>query len=653
MNEWLEADGLGGFASGTVEGVRTRRYHALLLTATRPPVGRMVLVNGLDASLSTGEWLSAQRYEPGVTTGRAPVVAFAPSPWPTWTFELGDGSRVVHEIFVVRDGGAAVLSWRLVGGAPRTLTVRPFLSGRDYHALHHQNAAFRFEAEARPSGVRWAPYDGVPGVHAIASGEYRHEPCWYRGFRYEDELARGLDCVEDLASPGTFRFELGPSEALLVLAADGMPLEGNAVDFVERARAAERERRARFANPLHRAADAYLVRRGAGRTLVAGYPWFADWGRDTFIALRGLCLATGRHDDARSILVEWAGAIDGGMLPNRFPDGGEPPEYNSVDAALWYVICADAYLCEANADHATRQTLVDSVHRILTGYARGTRYGIGVDEDGLLRAGAPGVQLTWMDARVGERVITPRIGKPVEIEALWLNALVAGVRWRTPGATEWRRMLERGHVAFVERFWNEERGCLFDVVDVDHVRGAVDASLRPNQIFAVGGLPLSLLDGAKARSVLAVVERELWTPRGLRTLARGEPGYAPRYEGGPAQRDAVYHQGATWPWLLGAFVEAWVRVHHRPIEARTRFVAPLIAHLVEAGLGHVSELADAEPPHPARGCPFQAWSLAELIRLDHGVLTRGTEEKQNESDRDPSAATRRVVGRTSRAGRRR
>ncbi|HMJ05168.1 MAG TPA: amylo-alpha-1,6-glucosidase, partial [Chthoniobacterales bacterium] len=348
-------------------------------------------------------------------------------------------------------------------------------------------------------------------------------------------------------------------------------------------------------------------------------PWFSDWGRDTFIALRGLCLATERLEDACNILVEWADLVSEGMLPNRFPDHGHEPEFNSVDASLWYVIAVGDYLRAVERRPgltSTIEKLRRTVEAVLTGYHGGTRFGIRGEDDGLLRAGEPGSQLTWMDARVDGREVTPRIGKPVEIQALWLNALAIGTQF----SGHWQPILEKGRQSFIERFWNAEGGFLYDVVDCDHQPGTFDRSFRPNQIFAVGGLPFVLLPEAKARQVVDAVEARLWTPLGLRSLAPGEPGYVGHYGGSVAQRDGCYHQGTVWPWLIGAFVEAWVRVRgHSPeakAEAGQRFVLPLIEHLKHAGLGHISEIADAEPPHTPAGCPFQAWSLGELLRLD-------------------------------------
>jgi len=619
--EWLETDGLGGFASGTVSGVRTRRYHALLLVARTPPTDRVVLVSGLDAWVETptGRYaISSQAYTPDVVApdGHTRLRSFEREPWPCWTYVLDEGTRVVQELFARHGQPLTALSWRLEGRGPAALVVRPFLAGRDYHALHHENGSLSFETEVDGERLTWRPYASLPAVAALTNGAYAHDPQWYRHFLYEEERARGLDHLEDLASPGTLRFDLEAGEAVVLLSSDPALLTGSAALALSVARADERARRTALGTPLQRAADAYLVRRGLGRTVVAGYPWFTDWGRDTFIALRGLCLAGGRTDVAREILLEWAGAVSEGMLPNRFPDQGGEAEFNSVDASLWYVIAVAELLQAPRTSAAQRTRLLGAVEQILEGYGRGTRHGIRADADGLLAAGEPGVQLTWMDVKLGDWVVTPRIGKPVEIQALWLNALSLASAW-------WPRYgeaFERGRAAFRARFWDDARGYLADVVDVDHVPGTVDATFRPNQILAVGGLPTALIDGEPARRVVDAVESRLLTPLGLRSLAPGAAGYTPRYEGGVSQRDPAYHQGTVWPWLLGPFVEGWLRVRGNTEaareEARRRFVDPLHAHLEEGGLGHVSEIADAEEPHTPRGCPFQAWSLGELLRLE-------------------------------------
>ena len=690
--EWLEADGLGGFASGTVSGIRTRRYHALLLTATTPPAGRMVLVNGLDAWVETPRGtfaISSQRYGPDVIhpDGVSRIESFEHEPWPRWRYKIGENLVIEQELFVSKGESAIFISWKIVdpkrqitgalrdaaatnnesndacvlecgAAAPLSnaikLRVRPFLSGRDFHSAHHENGSFRFEAAQSGERVMFRSYDGVPAVIAYSNGTYTHDPTWYRNFLYSEELARGLDAVEDLASPGVFEFLVfekparnashsaagGP--AVLMLTAETVaggddPGSSNqpastptTTESIEaryaQFRNIEQARRNNFSGPLERAADAYLVKRGNGKTLIAGYPWFGDWGRDTFISLRGLCIATGRLEDARDILLQWAGTVSQGMLPNRFPDQGEQPEFNSVDASLWYIIAVNDYLLAAEkqptlTDDCHTKKLRAAVEAILAGYNEGARFGIRADGDGLLSAGEHGQQLTWMDARVDGHEITPRIGKPVEIQALWLNALAVGAKF----SARWGTLFEQGRAAFETKFWNEHAGYMADVIDCDHQAGVVDLTFRPNQIFAVGGLPLMLLSKDKARRVVDAVEMLLLTPIGLCSLAPGEQGYAPHYQGDSRARDSAYHQGTVWPWLIGAFVEAWVRVHGANAAARkkahARFLPPLYEHLNHAGLGHISEICDAEAPHTPRGCPFQAWSLGELLRLEHSVLT--------------------------------
>jgi predicted glycogen debranching enzyme len=645
--EWLEADGLGGFASGPVAGPRTRRYHALLLAEAGGT--RFVLVNGADVTLETegGSWaLSCQAYAGAAAAGgqgsppwQPWLEAYDNEPWPRWIHALPDGTRVAFEI-LARHGRAQVfLCWRLLGGGAgrAVLRVRPFLSGRDYHALHHENPAFRFQPEARGRRLVFCPYDGVPAIALTSNGRYHHQPCWYRRFHYAEEAARGMACEEDLAAPGEIELDLARGEGVVALACEGRgaAAQEQAIEAVlAEVRSAERGRRAALGPPLLRAADAYVVQRGGGSTIIAGYPWFTDWGRDTFIALRGLCLATGRLDVAGAILLRWAGAVSGGLLPNRFPDGGAAPEYNTADAALWFAVAVFEYLALAAGaqapEGAARARLVGAVEEILAGHAAGTRFRIGATADGLLAAGEPGVQLTWMDAKVGDWVVTPRIGKPVEIQALWLNALWIGERLGTPSALRWRELFDRGRATFEGRFWNAAAGQLHDVVDVDHQPGTADASGRPNQIFAVGGLPVRLLHGERARAVVDVVEAELLTPLGLRTLSPRDPRYRPRYQGDLLARDGAYHQGTVWPWLMGPFVEAWVRVRGGTDEARRsarqRFLPPLQHHLEVGGVGHLCEVADGEPPHTPGGCPFQAWSLGELLRLDRVVLGEGERE---------------------------
>jgi len=364
------------------------------------------------------------------------------------------------------------------------------------------------------------------------------------------------------------------------------------------------------------AADQYIVQRGELQTIVAGYHWFTDWGRDTMIALPGLTLATGKADVARQILEAFAHSVDQGMLPNRFPDAGEAPEFNTVDATLWFFEAIRAYLAYTDDVEFVRR-LYPKLKEILEWHLHGTRYGIRVDSDGLLRCGEPGVQLTWMDAKIGDFVVTPRDGKPVEIQALWYNALRImqdfGERFADPQLEAFfRELADRAREHFDKQFWNEDSGCLYDVVD-----GSMqDGSIRPNQILAVS-LSHSMLPLDRARRVVDVVRRELLTPLGLRSLSPHDPRYRGRYESGVRERDTAYHQGTVWPWLMGPFMTAYLRVHGHSSEAKRQARAWLEGfqtHLANAGLGHISEIADAEGGHQPRGCIAQAWSVAELLR---------------------------------------
>lgn len=641
--EWLEVDGFGGFASGTVEGERTRRYHALLLGALQPPARRLVLVNGLEAWLEWQEpterepsrrWLTRQCYR-GEVTHPAPEagvesVGFDQWPWPSWVLGLG-AVRVRHECFVSSLSGETVMTWLVEeGGLPAgtRLNIRPLVSGRDFHSLQRHNSVFDFGHRAVRGNVCFQPYGSDTAFSALSSGEFTASPDWYRDFLYCTEFARGLDYLEDLATPGIFSFPLSEAGAMASLVLrTGASINVDTPHYVAMLRQAElRQRRGPKRGLLpavrqrERAADAYVAARGRGATLLAGYPWFGDWGRDTFISLRGLAIARERYASAASILREWAGWVSQGMLPNRFPDDGGGAEYNSVDAALWFVVAAYELLlaygdmAEVAAVRAELETAIDS---IVSGYRVGSRHGIACDGDGFLRAGAPGTQLTWMDARINGVPVTPRAGKPVEIQALWFNALSIADALELPSANE--ELTERLRGRFAEVFARPHGG-LYDVADTDHVIGQHDAAIRPNQLLAVGGLPFPLIQGDLAKRVVQEVEQRLLTPWGLRTLAPEEPAYCPRFEGGPAERDRAYHQGTVWPWLIGPFVDAWLNVHGDSPGTRKMverdFLASLQDYVQGRGLGHLPEVFDGDAPHRPGGCFAQAWSLAELIRIE-------------------------------------
>lgn len=627
--EWLEANGRGGFASGTVAGPNTRRYHALLLMARNPPVDRVVLVNHLEEWLTVGNQrvaLSTNLY-PGAVypEGYRLCVGFELNPWPMWTYEVG-GVRLTREIACLQGRDLVAVRWRIVGGAPGAvrLEVRPMLSGRDYHGLHRENVALNAQSDPHGGVTSWHPYGGLPVVHAHHDGEYRPGVEWFRRLQFPVEQARGLDGEEDWWSPGELTWSLSRTGGATAL----FTTETIEAPNTERLLAGEAERRrawvqaAPSTDPLLRslwaASEAFLSERGAQQTVVAGYPWFTDWGRDTFIALPGLCLVTGRYEVARQVIEAFAPQVSRGMIPNRFPDQGEQPEYNTIDASLWFVHAVGRYWEMTKDDAFVQRVAWPAVRQILDGYRGGTRFGIRQDTDGLITGGEPGAQLTWMDAKVGDWVVTPRYGKPVEIEALWIRALavaeqLAG-RFDEPllqgQCRTDRRLAEH---SFNTRFWYRSGGFLYDVIDGPD---GDDATLRPNQLYA-----LALVDGLvpkeRAVQVLDLVRRHLLTPVGLRTLPPGHPAYRARYEGGVWERDGAYHQGTVWPFLLGVFVTAWINVHGNSERTRREargFLSGIESHVLQSCVGQVSEIFDAEPPHVPRGCVAQAWSVAEPLR---------------------------------------
>jgi len=627
--EWLETNGRGGFASGTVAGANTRRYHALLLIARTPPSERVVLVNHVEEWLDIDGQsfpLSTNLYRDAVhPNGYEFCSSFAVNPWPIWTYRVGE-VMVQREVCCVRGRDLVILRWSLKGRTKKTarLLVRPKLTGRDYHGLHHENGTLSTEALVEENRVTWRPYPDLPPVRAVHSGVYRPAPDWYRRVQLPIERQRGLDHEEDWSSPGEFSFDVCSGEpAELLLTSEAL----EAVDIPVLMRSERVRRKATEASipttdplthRLWRVTEAYLSERGRGQTIIAGYPWFTDWGRDTFIALPGLCLVTGRYDVARQIIESFAAHVSDGMIPNRFPDAGEQPEYNTIDASLWFIHALDRYLTYSKDRRSVRQAAWPAIMQILDGYRKGTRYGIRMDRDGLIMGGVPGVQLTWMDAKVGDWVVTPRHGKPVEIQALWIRALEIGERLaRSYGDLDYAERCRTDRVtataSFQARFWYSGGGYLYDVIDSPE---GDDPSLRPNQLYALALCP-GLLAKDQAKQVLSVIEDHLLTPMGLRTLSPKDPRYCGRYEGGPAERDRAYHQGTVWPFLLGCFVTAWMSVYGKragqKAKART-FLNGLEQHLDRACLAQVSEIFEADAPHEPRGCPAQAWSVAEPLR---------------------------------------
>ncbi len=630
--EWLVTNGLGSFASGTIAGMLTRRYHGLLIAALDPPQARTLLVAKLEEIVRDG----TSTYELG--TNRWAGGTIAPTGYlhlerfhlegtvPVWTYALGEA--LLEKRVWMQPGVNTTYVRYTARRATRALhlSLKALVNYRDFHGTTHGDD-WTMHIDPVMHGLRVTAFDeATPFVLMCKDAEIQLAHAWYRGVQLSTEAYRGLDVAEDHLHAGSFELTLEPgASATIVLSTETNPeLDGDRA-LAER-RAYENDLLAQAPLPdtppevqhLVLAADQFVVDREAsgadrGKSVIAGYPWFGDWGRDTMIALPGLTLATDRAEVAATILRTFAHFVNEGMLPNRFPDVGEEPEYNTVDATLWYVEAIRAYH-QATGDDDLVRDLLPTLRDIIGWHQRGTRYQIHVDEeDGLLYAGEPGVQLTWMDAKVGDWVVTPRIGKPVEINALWYNAL------RTMAAFI-RHLGEKGESAFEQqarqvkrsfaRFWNDERGYCFDVLDGPH---GDEASLRPNQLFAVS-LAHSPLPLDQQKAVVDACAAHLLTSHGLRSLAPGDAAYVGHYGGSPYERDGAYHQGTVWGWLIGPFADAHLRVYGDPATTRS-FLLPLLRHLHGACVGSMSEIFDGDAPFAPRGAIAQAWTVAEVLRM--------------------------------------
>jgi predicted glycogen debranching enzyme len=622
--EWLLTNGRGGYAMGTVAGTLTRRYHGLLIAAIDPPVARRLVVARLDLdagydgrtyALATNRWRSGATAPEGWRLAEAFALEDG---LPSWTYALGDALLDVTLAMPLGADATAVQLTLTRARAPLALRGRLIVADRDHHGGPlPETGGFVLSADAYGLTVelpasRRTLHVAAPDAQHATTGFERYE-----GYLLPRETERGLPDSDDYFHAYTIEWRLAEGDRTgVVLTLDpSVPREASAIVAARRAanRARANAQPSALLGRLALAGDALVVARGErpAATILAGYPWFTDWGRDTMIALPGLLLATGRAQEAAGVLHTFAAAIADGLVPNRFPDAGGPAEYNTIDASLWFVEAVRAYVA-ATGDREFLRTIYPAVRAVIDGYRNGTRYGIGVDADGLVRGGADGVQLTWMDAKVGDRVITPRRGKPIEVNALWYNALRAGETFAAqlgePSAA-YRADAERTG-ASMQRFWNAERGWCYDVLDGPD---GDDAAFRPNQLFTVS-LFASAFDTARARAIVDACAATLWTSMGLRTLAPDDSAYVGTYGGPPAQRDAAYHQGTAWPWLLGPFVRAHLRAYGDREKART-FVQPLIDALDAYGLGTLCEIADGDAPHAPRGCIAQAWSVGELIAV--------------------------------------
>jgi predicted glycogen debranching enzyme len=631
--EWLVTNGIGGFAAGTVAGVLTRRYQGLLVAALKPPLGRTLLVTKFDenATYDGQDYaLAANHWRSGLTlpTGYNQLDHFyLDGAIPVWEYTCAD-SILEKRVWMQQGENTTYTRYQLRRASlPLRLQIKVLVNYRDYHG-NTQAGNWQMQVDAVDHGLRITAFAGATPYYLLsdrAQASTQHE--WYRGFQLAIEAERGLDAEEDHLYAGEFTVTLQPGESITLV----VSTEADANLAGATALAAQKEHEQQLiaqAYPsgpksikqLILAADQFVVSRPSpidanGHSIIAGYPWFGDWGRDTMIALPGLTLTTGRPAVAASILRTFAHFVDQGMLPNRFPDAGEQPEYNTSDATLWYIEAIRAYYA-ATGDEQLLGELFPVLQTIIDCHRRGTRYQIHVDpSDGLLYAGEAGVQLTWMDVKIGNWVVTPRTGKAVELNALWYNALcsmAAFAHQLGQPADVYTRLAELAKAGF-QQFWIPELAYCYDVIDTPEQKP--DAALRPNQLLAVS-LPHSPLTSEQQRAVVEICLRHLLSSHGLRSLARGHHGYTSCYGGSPLQRDSAYHQGTVWGWLIGPFVSAHLRVYRDPEQARS-YLLSLLRHLGDHGLGSISEIFDAEPPFIPRGCFAQAWSVAEVLRAWH------------------------------------
>jgi len=638
--EWLISNRLGAYASSTVVGCNVRRYHGLLVAAASPPTGRILALSAVTEQLVRGQTtfeLATHEFADTFSPrGVVHLVEFRNDVCPTFVFRLAD-AELTKQVLLAESANAAVVRYVLRGGAG-TLKLWPFTPLRDFHHLrnvHEPNAVCLDRTE---TGVM--VQDRLRPEHAVhltaRPGSFAAKPQWWYRFHYRVDIARGQEGFEDLYTPGCFECQLEDGQSCELVASLDAPAS---VDF-DGTLADRRARLGRLAasvgesadqatRRLAAATDAFVVERrfpgaASSATILAGYHWFADWGRDAFISLPGLLLATGQADHARHVFRTFADHVRDGLVPNRFDDYAPSAHYNSMDASLWFIIAAERYLDATGDWRFWHEVLQPTALAILTAYQAGTQFDIRADADGLLTGGSHHTQLTWMDAALGDEVVTPRHGKPVEVNALWHSAhRILAERLRHTDDERARHYAARADLiahAFVRVFWDDERGCLYDCVNE---RGP-DASLRPNQILAVS-LPHSPLSGPQQQQVVRVVAEKLLTPYGLRTLSREDSRYRRRYGGSWESRDRAYHQGTVWPWLIGPFIEAYLKVHGNRLLALMQAAEMLAAfdeHLAEAGLGYVSEIFDAEPPYTPRGCIAQAWSVAEVLRAKMMVQVR-------------------------------
>jgi len=659
--EWLVTNGIGGYASGTIAGLLTRRYHGLLVAALKPPLGRTLMLAKLDETamyndrpypLYTNRWADGT-IEP---QGYKYIESFhLEGTTPVWRFALAD-AILEKRIWMQQSANTTYIQYRLHRGSkPIALAVKALINYRDHHHITRASD-WQMSLETLEKGVCATAFPKAAPLYLLTDAEPEAKfrvstPLynWHYGFDLPAEKQRGLECCEAHLHAATFHFAIAPGNSLTLIASTEKNPQLNGDIALELRRTYDQEVLEKWSNVrktpdwinhLVLAADQFIVSRPLpeepeGKTIIAGYPWFSDWGRDTMIALPGLTICTGRSDIARSILRTFARYVDGGMLPNRFPDAGGVPEYNTVDATLWYFEAIRAYYY-ATRDDRLLSELWPILCEIVDWHIQGTRYNIHLDpDDGLIYAGETGVQLTWMDAKVGDWVVTPRIGKPIEISALWYNAIQAMVSFAQKLGKphyEYQKLADRTAAGFT-RFWNDATGYCYDVLDGPDGH---DPRRLPNQIFAVS-LPLltgdqspnsllarglrvkethrytPLLTPDRCRGVVDACAQQLLTSVGLRSLSPEDAQYRGEYGGDLLQRDRAYHQGTVWGWLIGPFVLAHLDLYKDPAQAR-ELLEPMAHHILAGGVGSLGEIFEGDAPFEPRGCTAQAWTVAEVLR---------------------------------------
>jgi glycogen debranching enzyme len=603
--EWVLPNGIGGYAMGTAAGVNTRRYHGHLIAAATPPTGRTLLLAAIDAEVEVGSvsrGISSNQY-PGTLhpEGYRYLQEFSVDRVATWRYQAGNA--IVEKRLFVHDGTNVVtIEYENCGSNPFTLKLRPLVCHRDHHGNFSETSQYPDRLGFEP-GLTTIDHGGL--VLKIHHDQATRVPVdgWYFRFEHVRDAERGLDPRDDLYCPCELSYRLAPGEKAVLQA--GISESGLPPQDPPLPESSDQDLQAMLTD----AASKFFVASPTRTTILAGYPWFTDWGRDTMISIPGLCVATNRIADGRQILRDYASQIRRGLIPNRFVEVGEEPDYNTVDATLWFANAAYKLL-DGEWDAGFAQEMLAAITEIYDCHMAGTDFGIKVDPaDGLLTQGEPGVQLTWMDAKIGEWVVTPRHGKPVEINGLWINLLrvLAWLHERLGSdGNRFAYQAEEAAECFEQKFWHPKRGHYLDTVD------PMDASLRPNQIIAMA-LPFSPCDPAHARRAMKVVGKQLYTPNGLRTLGPNEPAYRGRFEGPMSERDAVYHQGTVWPWLLGSYATSLYKYCDARNEA-LRVLGEAERMLQEQGLGGIAEVYDGDAPQRPGGCPWQAWSVAEILR---------------------------------------